>query len=424
MANVIKIKRGEAATAPSALRRGEFGFSEGTAGAALNLHIGWGAEDASTNLAANITRIGSNFGITDTDAVQIDGADIATGEYAKFTASGLQSRTTGEVLSDIGADAAGTDNSTNVSLAGTPDYITAGGTGNQTLTLGQVVLTTDVSGVLPAANTQKLNDLTSPDGSVSMNSQKITGLAAPVLPSDAARKADVDAAVQGLDVHDSVRVLSSVDLPAGNIASNSGAYTIDDVVLVATDRVLLQNQTPPSENGIYVVNTPSGSTHSMQRASDANAAADLSANMFFFVEEGTDYKDTGWVCTTNETLTLANMVFAQFSGTGSYTAGDGLDLTGTAFSLDLKANGGLVIDTGEIKVDLSASGIAGTLDIPDGGTGLADFTAGDLLYGKGTGENSFSTLAAGTDKYILTNSSGTPAWTNAPDALTIDCGTF
>jgi len=420
MANIIKIKRstGSGTAAPSALARGELAYSEG----GEDLYIGSGTE--SNGAAANIVKVSSGFGIADLDAVRIDDADAADNDYARFTANGLEGRDASEARGDLGVDPAGTDNSTNVSLAGTPDYITAGGTGNQTLTLGQVVLTTDVSGVLPAANTQKLNDITSPDGSVSMNSQRITGLAAPSAANDAARKADVDAAVQGLDVHDSVRVISIVDMPTGNIASNSGAYVVDGVTLAEGDRVLLQNQDTASENGIYAVNAPSGSTHSMSRAADGNAAADLSANMFFFVEEGTANADTGWVCTTNGTVTLANMVFAQFSGTGSYTAGNGLELTGTSFSADLKANGGLTIDTGEIKVDLSASGIAGTLDIPDGGTGLTDFTAGDLLYGKGTGENSFSTLAAGTDKYILTNSSGTPAWTNAPDALTIDCGTF
>ena len=49
------------------------------------------------------------FGIGNDNAVEIDGADIASGEYAKFTANGLQSRTTAEVLSDIGAQAVDAD---------------------------------------------------------------------------------------------------------------------------------------------------------------------------------------------------------------------------------------------------------------------------------------------------------------------------
>jgi len=48
------------------------------------------------------------------------------------------------------------------------------------------------------------------------------------------------------------------------------------------------------------------------------------------------------------------------SGT-SYSAGDGLDLTGTTFSTDLKANGGLVIQSTELALDLGASAITGIL---------------------------------------------------------------
>lgn len=68
----------------------------------------------------------------------------------------------------------------------------------------------------------------------------------------------------------------------------------------------------------------------------------------------------------------------------TYTAGNGLDLTGTAFSADLKANGGLVIDSTEIAVDLAASSITGTLGVADGGTGATSLTANSLLTGNGT----------------------------------------
>ena len=52
----------------------------------------------------------------------------------------------------------------------------------------------------------------------------------------------------------------------------------------------------------------------------------------------------------------------------TYTAGDGLDLTGTAFSTDLKANGGLEIDSTELAV---AQGIS-QYDVAQFATGVAD----------------------------------------------------
>ena len=45
------------------------------------------------------------FGISNTNAVKVDSASAADDEYARFTANGLESRSTSEVLSDIGAQA-------------------------------------------------------------------------------------------------------------------------------------------------------------------------------------------------------------------------------------------------------------------------------------------------------------------------------
>ena len=45
------------------------------------------------------------FGISNTNAVKIDSASVADDEYARFTANGLESRSTSEVLSDIGGQA-------------------------------------------------------------------------------------------------------------------------------------------------------------------------------------------------------------------------------------------------------------------------------------------------------------------------------
>ena len=52
----------------------------------------------------------------------------------------------------------------------------------------------------------------------------------------------------------------------------------------------------------------------------------------------------------------------------TYTAGDGLDLTGTTFSTDLKANGGLDIDSTELSV---AQGIS-QYDVAQFATGVVD----------------------------------------------------
>ena len=73
----------------------------------------------------------ANTTISAFGATLVDDADAAT------------ARTT------LGVDAAGTDNSTDVTLAGTPDYLTIAG---QVITRNQIDLTADVTGDLPLSN--------------------------------------------------------------------------------------------------------------------------------------------------------------------------------------------------------------------------------------------------------------------------------
>jgi hypothetical protein len=123
--------------------------------------------------------------------------------------------------------------------------------------------------------------------------------------------------------------------------------------------------------------------------------------------------------TTGNTLTKATLTAGSgisiTNGNGSITiestgvsfaAGDGLDLVGGTLSVDLKANGGLVIESTELALDLGASSITGTLTVADGGTGATTLTG--ILKGNGT--SAFTAAIAGTD-YLDTNS-------------TVDGGTF
>ena len=210
---------------------------------------------------------------------------------------------------------------------------------------------------LVAADLLKLNEFTAPDGSVSLNSQKITNLATPTADGDAASKSYVDGVSQGLDVK-----ASCIAATTGNItistALNNGD-TLDGVSLSTNDRVLVKDQSSASENGIYIVGS------SPARADDLAAGADA-AGMFTFVEKGTVNADNGFVCTSDKGSAVVgtnNLAFSQFSGAGQITAGDGLDKSANTLSLDLKSNGGLVIESTELAIDLAASSITGTLPV-------------------------------------------------------------
>lgn len=104
--------------------------------------------------------IESGADVTDTASVTAAGAlmdsevdaDIktlslpASTTISTFGASLVDDADAATARTTLGVDAAGTDNSTDVTLAGTPDYITITG---QTITRNQIDLTTDVTGDLP-----------------------------------------------------------------------------------------------------------------------------------------------------------------------------------------------------------------------------------------------------------------------------------
>ena len=228
---------------------------------------------------------------------------------------------------------------------------------------------------LVAGDLLKLNEFTAPDGSVSLNSQKITNLATPTADGDAASKQYVDGVSQGLDIKNSCIAATTGNITISTALNNGD--TLDGVSLSTNDRVLVKDQSTASENGIYIVGS------SPARADDLAAGADA-AGMFTFVEKGTVNADNGFVCSSDKGSAVVgtnNLTFVQFSGAGQITAGDGLDKSANTLSVDLKSNGGLVIESTEIAVDLAASSITGTLAIGDGGTGATSASAARTALG-------------------------------------------
>jgi|TARA_Y100000289_G_scaffold53749_1_gene55858 hypothetical protein len=99
-------------------------------------------------------------------------------------------------------------------------------------------------------------------------------------------------------------------------AGSNGAISIDGVALSLNDRVLLQDQTDQTQNGIYRVDaTGSGSAKAvLVRADDFNASGEMSSGSFTFVQEGTVNASIAFVqITTDPIIDVSNIVFTPFS---------------------------------------------------------------------------------------------------------------
>lgn len=113
---------------------------------------------------------------------------------------------------------------------------------------------------------------------------------------------------------DGLNVKAAVRLATTGSITLSGEQTIDGVSAVAGNRVLVKNQGTGSQNGIYVVATGAWTRSTDFDGSPAN---EVRAGDFVFVTEGATQADTGWVLTTNGTITVGttSLSFAQFAPT-------------------------------------------------------------------------------------------------------------
>ena len=330
------------------------------------------------------------------------------------------------------------------------------------------VIAVNAKGQITSATNTTINAVTLTTGSITT---------APTNGTDIVNKNYADSIAAGINFHQSCRLASTAALPtctynngssgvgATLTATANAALSVDGTLVAATNRILVKNQADQAQNGVYVV-TQTGSGAApfiLTRATDfdtpGSGVNQIDAGDFFLITAGTANANTSWVQQTPLPITVGTtaIVFSQFGAAGTtYTAGTGLTLAGTVFSitntavtaasygsasavptftvnaqgqLTLAADTSIAIAATQVtsgtldsaRLSGSYTGITGvgtlvagtwnasTIAIAYGGTnGTATPTAGALAYGTGS---AYAFSAAGTaSQVLLSGGAGSPTW--------------
>jgi len=270
----------------------------------------------------------------------------------------------------------------------------------------------------------------------------------PTIALQSATKQYVDTiAAAGIHYHQPCRAETTANLNAtysngssgvGATLTNAGtqaAIVVDGVTLIATNRVMVQLQTNQAHNGVYTVTTVGSASTNwvLTRATDADSYAPsdpdtLGEGDAFFITEGTVHGGELDVMTTTGTIVFGttNIVFALVSDAPIYTAGTGLSISGTEFSLVTPVSSATALATGRTigmtgdVVWTSASfdgtgNVSGTATIQANSVALGTDTTGNYVAAgatSGTGISGSVSSEGGT--FTVTSNA-----TNANTASTI-----
>jgi len=295
-----------------------------------------GSEDATitATIAANSVALGTDTtgnyvaGVSGTDGVSVTGSGS---ENASVTIANTDKGSSQNIFKNVAVGAttivADSNDDTLTIAAGTGITVTGNATSD--------TVTIDNAGILSVSGTTDQISASTTSGAVTLSLPSavtfpgtVTLNADPGQPLQAATKQYVDAVAEGLHVHASVDAATTANI--ADLADPPA--TIDGVTLTDQMRVLVKNQSTQSQNGIYVYDL---ATTALVRASDFNSALEIAGGDFVFVTGGSTFDNTGWVQTEAvNTVGTDAIIWQQFSGAGTFLAGNGLTLTGSTFAID------------------------------------------------------------------------------------------
>ena len=357
----LSISNGNTVTVPTG---SDTTYTEGTGIDITNEVITNTAPDQTVILtqggATTVTGTYPNFTIssTDTDTTYINLSEftndvgfITSSEGTIYTASGSGLVLDGTVFSNTLPDQTvtlagqnitvngvypdfqitGSDQSTDVTLIGTPDYITISG---QVITRNQINLTTDVTGILPVSNMSATALTTVQTATDETDMLSKTAQEGDVI----VRSDEVKTYMHNGGTAGTMADFTLLATPTDSVTSvngNTGVVTVieDQTVSISGDGITV-NGTYPNFQLTGSVNTDTTYTNLSEFVNDVGFVTTDTNTTYTNVSEFVN--DAGYITTDTNT---------------TYTAGTGLTLTGTVFSNDITNNNQLTNGAGYITAE-------------------------------------------------------------------------
>jgi hypothetical protein len=151
------------------------------------------------------------------------------------------------------------------------------------------------------SNFLKKNGSVALTGNLDAGNNKVVSVATPTANGDATNKSYVDNLINALPSAYKYRNVHAATTASINL-SNPGTDTFDGHTLTSGQRLLVWNQSTQSQNGIYDFN---GSSSALTRSSDSDAWDELTGTLVY-VDQGTNYGDKRFFCTSNTGGTLGS----------------------------------------------------------------------------------------------------------------------
>ena len=183
----------------------------------------------------------------------------------------------------------------------------------------------------------------------------------------------VDNLFAGVSWHNPVALATTVALPsctynngtagvgATLTATANGELIIDLATTEVGYSILVKNQATATQNGIYTITTAgaAGTPFVLTRRvdSDNSPAGEVAEGDAVFVTGGSANINSGFILTgtasgENNSIVFGtdSLVYAQFTGTGAFTAGDGLVITNSSVNVMSASNSRIVVNADSIDL--------------------------------------------------------------------------